>query len=59
MAKIKTRIELSEKDILALVAKEYNLQMQGATICVYKYDGDAREPGYATITIEATQNANR
>lgn len=52
MAKIITKIELNEKDLLALIAEKYNINLQGARISVYKYDGDAREPSYTTITVE-------
>lgn len=56
MAKIITKIELSEKDLLALIAEKYNLKLQGARISVYKYDGDQREPSYTTITVEGEKN---
>ncbi|MFA7448764.1 MAG: hypothetical protein WCY77_10030 [Weeksellaceae bacterium] len=56
MAKIITKIELSEKDLLALIAEKYNLKLQGARISVYKYDGDQREPSYTTITVEGEKS---
>lgn len=53
MAKIITKIEINEKDLLALIAEKFNLKLQGAKISVQKYDGDPREPSYTTITVEA------
>lgn len=56
MAKIITKIELNEKDLLALIAEKYNIKLEGARISVYKYDGDAREPSYTTITVEGEKS---
>lgn len=56
MAKIITKIELSDKDLLALISEKYNLKLQGARISVYKYDGNQREPSYTTITVEGEKS---
>lgn len=56
MAKIITKIELNEKDLLALIAEKYNLKLQGARISVYHYDGDQRDPSYTTITVEGEKS---
>ena len=56
MSKIITKIELNEKDLLALIAEKYNIKLEGARISVYKYDGDAREPSYTTITVEGEKS---
>jgi len=53
MAKQTTKITLSKKDILGLVAEKYDLKLEGATINVSHYKGDQREPEYTEITIEA------
>ena len=58
MAKIKTKIELDEKDVLAIVAEKYNIKSEGATINIYKYESgnDPRERDYTTITIEGEKS---
>lgn len=56
MAKIITKIEFTEKDLLALIAEKYNLKLDGAKISIYKYDGDSREPSYTTITVEGEKS---
>lgn len=53
MVKIRTKIELTEKDLAEIVAEKYGLK--NATISIYKYDGDPREPSYTSITIEGEQ----
>ena len=54
MAKVRTKIELSETDLLDIVVEKYNLKKDGATIKIYKYDGggDPREQSYTEITVE-------
>jgi hypothetical protein len=47
----KTLIELSEKDLKEVLCKYYGLHEVSATISIYQYKGDAREPSYSTITI--------
>ena len=56
MAKIITKIELNENDLLLLIAEKYNIKLEGAKISVYKYDGGAREPSYTTITVEGEKS---
>lgn len=56
MAKIITKIELNEKDLLELIAEKYNIKLKGARISVYKYDGDQRDPSYTTITVEGEKS---
>ena len=56
MAKIITKIELNENDLLLLIAEKYNIKLEGARISVYKYDGGAREPSYTTITVEGEKS---
>lgn len=57
MVKIRTKIELTEKDLAEIVAEKYGLK--NATISIYKYDGDPREPSYTSITIEGEQQQRR
>ncbi len=56
MATVKTRIELNEKDLLHIIAEKYKLKREGATIVIYKYDGDSREPAYTSIIVEGIQD---
>lgn len=51
MAKQTTKITLTQKDILGLVAEKYNLKLDGARISVSHYNGDAREPAYTSIVV--------
>lgn len=55
MAKIITKIELNEHDLLVLIAEKYKIKLEGARLSVYKYDGDARDPSYTTITVEGAK----
>lgn len=53
MAKVRTKIELTEKDLAEIVAEKYGLK--NATISIYKYEADHRDPremSYTTITVE-------
>jgi hypothetical protein len=52
MAKIKTKIELSEKDLLDLITEKYNIKRENAQINVSEYDGDLREPSWVAIIVE-------
>jgi hypothetical protein len=52
MAKIKTKIELSEKDLLDLITEKYNIKRENAQINVSEYDGSAREPSYVIVIVE-------
>jgi hypothetical protein len=52
MAKIKTKIELSEKDLLDLITEKYNIKRENAQINVSEYDGSAREPSWVAIIVE-------
>ena len=52
MAKITTKLELTEKDLLEIISEKYNLDMIGAKISIYSYKGDSRDPSYSTITVE-------
>lgn len=52
--KIKTRIELSERELLEIISKRYNLK--NSTINVYKYDGDVREGSYTKVIVEGENN---
>ena len=57
MPKVKTKIELIEKEVLEIIAEKYNLNPETSTINVYKYDGgnDPREHSYTIITVEGEQ----
>ena len=56
MAKIKTKIELTDKDILELVAEKYGLVLEESTIDIYKYDAEnARETSFINVTVEGIQ----
>lgn len=48
--KIRTRIELTEKELLEIISERFNLK--DSTINVYKYDGDNREPSYVNVIVE-------
>jgi hypothetical protein len=52
MAKIKTKIELSEKDLLDLITEKYNIKRENAQINVSEYDGYLREPSWVAIIVE-------
>jgi hypothetical protein len=52
MAKIKTKIELSEKDLLDLITEKYNIKRENAQINVSEYDSDLREPSWVAIIVE-------
>lgn len=56
MAKQTTKITLTQKDILGLVAEKYNLKLDGAKIHVSHYEGCQREPEYTEIIIEAEKS---
>jgi len=53
MAKEYIKIELSETDIKKIVAEKYNLDINKATISIYHYAGDSRDPSYTSITVTA------
>lgn len=55
MAKVFKKIDLSEKDLLEVICAHFKLNKEGATIIVYKYEGDQREPGYVKVTVEAPE----
>ena len=48
--KIKTKIELSEKELSEILSEMYGLK--NAKLDIYKYDGDMREGSYTQIIIE-------
>jgi hypothetical protein len=52
--KVKTRIELTEKDLAEIIAEKFKLR--NVTVRVEQYNGDAREPSYTSITVEGDQN---
>lgn len=52
MAKITTKISLTEKDLNEILAENYNLDPKTSVLNIYKYNGDSREPSYTNITIE-------
>lgn len=56
MAKITKKIEMNEKELLSLLASHFKLKQNGAKINIYKYDGDAREPSYVSVTIEGEES---
>lgn len=56
MAKQTTKITLTQKDILGLVAEKYDLKLEGAKIHVSHYKGSQREPEYTEIIIEAEKS---
>lgn len=54
MAKVTTKIQFSEKELLALICEKYNLNSDGASINVSKIEGDRPfDSSYTTITVEA------
>jgi hypothetical protein len=52
MAKIFTKIELDEKDLVEILSEKYNIKIQGAKVSVYKFEGNQREASYTRVTIE-------
>jgi len=54
--KIKKKIELTEKDLLAVVAEKFGIIEDGATISIYHDDGDGgRFAPKNTITVEGVE----
>jgi len=51
---IKTKIELSEKDLLKIIAERFKLDPDKSKIDIYKYEGDFRESSYIKITVEGS-----
>jgi hypothetical protein len=54
--KIKTKIEMNEKDLKDLISEKFNLKKESVTISISKYDGDAREQSYTSIIVEGEKN---
>lgn len=52
--KIKTKIELTEQDLLELIAEKFNLDPNRSRIEVYKSEpsNDPRETTYSHVTVE-------
>lgn len=51
----KTKLEFSEKDLKELIAKEYNLKLEGMYLNVSHYEGNARESSSTTIHVESVK----
>ena len=56
MAKIRLKIVLEKEDIKKLIAEKYNLKLHDMSFLINHYVGDAREPEYTSIVIEADSN---
>jgi hypothetical protein len=56
--KIKTKIELDEKDLKELIAEKFNLNKETTTISINKYNGDGREASYTNIIVEGEKSDN-
>ena len=52
MATVKTKIELTDKDLLAIVSDAYGLDINRSRISISHYPGDQRESAYTSIIIE-------
>lgn len=51
----KTKLEFSEQDLKELIAKEYDLKLEGMSLSVSHYQGDAREGSSTTIYVESVK----
>lgn len=54
MPKITTSIELSEQELAEILAKHFNVNSAEASVSVYKYSGDQRDPGYTKIIFQSS-----
>lgn len=52
----KIKLEFSEQDLKELIAKEYNLKLEGMYFNVSYYEGNARESSNTTIIVESVKN---
>jgi hypothetical protein len=55
--KIKTKVELTEQDLLELIAEKFNLDPYNSRIEIYKSQpsNDPRETTYSYVTVEGVQ----
>ena len=53
MAKQTIKIELSDKDLKEIIAREYNLKLEKIILRVIHFEGDQREPEYTSIVVES------
>lgn len=55
----KIKLEFSEQDLKELIAKEYNLKLEGMYFNVSYYEGNARESSNTTIIVESVKLKNK
>ena len=53
MSKQTIKIELSDKELKEIIAKEFNLKLDKMILRVTHYEGNQREPEYTSIVVES------
>ena len=53
MAQIKIQVTVSEKELIDLICKRYNLDVKKATVHVKQLPGNQREPAFIEIIVES------